>query len=475
MSRTPVDSMKEAPADVAPRPPAGEWSGRREPRETPGRPPSVTSFPLNCLALFPVLGALYWLHTRYGEIVDHEAERRFLAMSTRVLLAAVAVPIVILDVLVLRVHRRASTGLDWWRQESPRLERVLTKLLGLAVTVGLIALAYWTFPEYHGSFYDPLWGILYDYRWALVLTAILYFAMLDGVMRDPYDAYWQLGRVALLRPRDAKTFDVANHFRGWLVKAFFFPLMFVWLSGSVRSLVSFDFAGAAVDNVRVYDYLNTLVFGLDLLFTTAGYALSLRIIDTQIRTAEPTMYGWIVALFCYQPFYSLFERMYVPYGGGVDFAAWLHPYPTLKWIWAGAIVALISIYTLATVAFGVRFSNLTHRGILTGGPYRFTKHPAYITKNLSWWLVSVPFMHGPFLVGLQHCLALGCINMIYFLRARTEERHLSRDPDYVAYALWMNEHGVLAFLGRWVPLLRYRPPAAIPAPTSSADLPAAAE
>ena len=32
------------------------------------------------------------------------------------------------------------------------------------------------------------------------------------------------------------------------------------------------------------------------------------------------------------------------------------------------LVALTAIYAWATVAFGIRFSNLTHRGILTHGP-----------------------------------------------------------------------------------------------------------
>lgn len=44
--------------------------------------------------------------------------------------------------------------------------------------------------------------------------------------------------------------------------------------------------------------------------------------------------------------------------------------------------------------------------------------------------------------------------------ARTEERHLSRDPQCVAYALWMNDHGALRALGCWFPFLRYRPPSA---------------
>jgi hypothetical protein len=44
------------------------------------------------------------------------------------------------------------------------------------------------------------------------------------------------------------------------------------------------------------------------------------------------------------------------------------------------------------------------------------------------------------------------------MRAKTEERHLSRDPIYVAYATWMNDNGVLKFLNR-IPIFRYKPPA----------------
>jgi hypothetical protein len=56
------------------------------------------------------------------------------------------------------------------------------------------------------------------------------------------------------------------------------------------------------------------------------------------------------------------------------------------------LVLLTGIYAWATVAFGFRFSNLTHRGILTHGPYAWTKHPAYVSKNLFWWCAVLPFL-----------------------------------------------------------------------------------
>jgi protein-S-isoprenylcysteine O-methyltransferase Ste14 len=137
------------------------------------------------------------------------------------------------------------------------------------------------------------------------------------------------------------------------------------------------------------------------------------------------------------------------------FEAW----PTVRAVWAFLILALVLIYSLCTVSFGLRFSNLTHRGIITGGPYRFSKHPAYLAKNLSWWLISVPFVSEQgWSAALRNSCILGLLNLVYFARARTEERHLSRDPVYVAYALWMNEHGLLRRLGHALPFLRYRAP-----------------
>jgi protein-S-isoprenylcysteine O-methyltransferase Ste14 len=444
-------------------------------------PVSVTSFGLNLIALGALLPALYILRD-YGQHSGGNGHRLGAVDAMLILMGVVSVPVILVDVFVLRVHRRASTGLEWDKPNPPNLSRVVTKILGLLLTLSVFAFAYWVFPEYQGSFYDPLWSTLRRFWISLVIISITYVWFVDGLMKQPRDAYWQLGRLVLGRFSDLKGPDVANHFRGWLVKAFFFPLMFIWLSGSVNHLINQDLTGASWSNLVAYDYLYTLVFGVDLIFTTAGYALSMRAIDSHIRTAEPTMYGWVVALFCYQPFFSLFDRQYVAYGGSPEFGDLVsnilprmypnfHGWAAIRWTWAAAIIALLSIYSLATVAFGVRFSNLTHRGILTGGPYRFSKHPAYLTKNLSWWLISIPFLHSPPTTAIRHCVALACVNTIYFLRARTEERHLSRDPDYVAYALWMNEHGVLRSLGRWIPALAYKaPPEAQPA-----SLPVAAE
>ncbi len=130
--------------------------------------------------------------------------------------------------------------------------------------------------------------------------------------------------------------------------------------------------------------------------------------------------------------------------------------PVFYYFFGGSIILLSAVYGLATVAFGYRMSNLTYRGIITDGPYRFTKHPAYLAKVISWWLISLPFFSiSGTAVAVKQTLALAAISFVYYLRAKTEENHLSNYPEYVEYALWINENGGFRTFKKWFPFLRY--------------------
>jgi protein-S-isoprenylcysteine O-methyltransferase Ste14 len=401
------------------------------------RPPaSVTSYGLNLVGVLAAVVALYVLHERGASGAN----------AVLLVCAAGVVPIILLDLLVLRVHRRSSTGLDWDREPTPDATRIATKLLGLAATLAPIALAYFVFPEY-GDWYAAFWNVLRRFGVGLVGLGVVYVWFVDGMMREPHDAYWQLGRVVLLHPADARKADIANHYRGWLIKAFYLPLFVVFTHNQLNGILTYKLAG--LSDTGLYHFLSDAIYALDVLYATVGYVLSFRVIDTHLRSAEPTMLGWVVALECYSPFWNgLFNRTYLHYDG-IGFESWLAGNASVRWLWVAMILACEGVYLLATFAFGVRFSNLTNRGILTNGPYRYTKHPAYIAKNISWWLISLPFIpHHGWVEAVRSTLALAGVSAIYFLRARTEERHLSKDRTYVEYALWMNEHGVLRWLNR---------------------------
>ncbi|MGH8283610.1 MAG: hypothetical protein ACRESE_07160, partial [Gammaproteobacteria bacterium] len=75
------------------------------------------------------------------------------------LVALVAIAISMADLFWQRVHRRASTGLDFSKHDYS-MSRTATKLLGLLGSFGFIGLLYWLFPEYHGGFYHNFYAML---------------------------------------------------------------------------------------------------------------------------------------------------------------------------------------------------------------------------------------------------------------------------------------------------------------------------
>lgn len=418
------------------------------------RPPSVTQQRTTWLGLVGLLGGVGWLLS-YPELPS--------TWVAVMLMAATAAPILLVDVLVHRVHRRPSTGIDWTTPRDLSWERVATKWLGAAVAVSPVLAVYALAPEYLDSrFYGRYFTFLWVFGPPVAGLGLAYIAWLDRRLVDPEDGYWHLGRMVLGRPFSPAL--AADTVRGWVIKGFFVPLMFTYLVINIDDLRRYALDHPHQDPfVAVFDTLWSLGFLVDVTFTTMGYLLSLRLFDTHLRSTEPTMLGWVAALVCYQPFWGLISARYVNYDNGYFWGSFVADVPGLRYLWGAALLTTLALYSLSTVAFGCRFSNLTHRGIVTNGLYRFTKHPAYWAKTAHWWLLVVPFVYrGDAVEVLRNCVWLGVLCWIYWLRARTEEAHLSRDPAYVAYAEWINEHGVFAFIGRRIPFLAYRPPPADP-------------
>jgi len=373
-------------------------------------------------------------------------------------LLALAIPIIVLEAIFLKPYRRVSAGLDFSIKHRWDLQRAVVKLLGFYFTIALVALVYWLFPEYHRDCYGNYWTFVKVILPPLLIAAIPYFIIIDHFMLNPQDGYWDAGMVVLGQWSriDRKIFG--QHLLGWLVKTFFLPLMFIGFFNNVEYLRKADFCEVLQTFDGFYNFVRHAFFTVDLLFVTVGYAVSVRLFDSHLRSTEPTILGWLVALQCYEPFWWFSSNAYLKYLTDFTWKIWLSGHPIIYAIWGIAILLLLLIYVYATIPFGIRFSNLTNRGILTNGPYRFCKHPAYVSKNLSWWLVSIPFLsQGGILESLRLSLLLLCLNIIYFLRARTEERHLSSDPVYVEYAMVMNERSIFAWMGKLLPLLQFRP------------------
>jgi len=228
-------------------------------------------------------------------------------------------------------------------------------------------------------------------------------------------------------------FEEKNALLFLLVKLFFLPLMvsfclnnftsFWEILRQVKALPILHIFEISTFNTFIYPLLFNLFILADVIIFSFGYMFEANFLNNRIRSVEPTAFGWMVALLCYPPFNGLV-------GSYVNWYA--SDYPSTNnapftFILRLTVLALFGIYLWASFALGTKASNLTNRGIISKGPYAFVRHPAYISKNLAWWVSMIP------VISFTAILSMSVWTFIYFLRAITEERHLIKDPDYQEY------------------------------------------
>lgn len=219
-----------------------------------------------------------------------------------------------------------------------------------------------------------------------------------------------------------------------LVKFYFTPIMIKFAVGNfnaiqqkVNFLSSHDLEWFSMQffNNHIYSLSLAAIFFIDTAFFAFGYLFEASWLRNKVRSVDTSFFGWLVALACYPPFTDAFAK-------------WA-PWHTSDYAWFGSpettfyvrfvLLLLLVGYVAATVSLGAKCSNLTNRGIVTNGAYAIVRHPAYICKNLFWWIVLIPAISNtPFAV-----LGMAFWTLVYYFRAITEERHLIQDPEYVQY------------------------------------------
>lgn len=230
-----------------------------------------------------------------------------------------------------------------------------------------------------------------------------------------------------------------------LLKGFFAPLMVTslmlfcvdaWSNGTALLEVGTtdDSFRWLFDRFGFWFLMQTILF-VDVLIFTVGYLVESRKLGNEIRSVDPTLLGWAAALLCYTPFNALTSKVL---GAQVsDFPQFDDP--NLHLALNLLLLALMALYASASVALGLKASNLTHRGIVSRGPYAIVRHPAYVCKNMAWWIGASPAVMVAFdqslVSGVLGIASVAAWSLLYVLRAVTEEDHLrSVDDEYAAYA-----------------------------------------
>ena len=374
-----------------------------------------------------------------------------------------ALPMVAWSLLVEKVHRNPSTGIDW---DNPRpisaiIDISVTKIAGLWATWAVIGFLYCVARYYWDGQYRFSMEMMGFLAIPLFLLSVPYVIWLDRMLKDPRDHAWHFGAMLIGRePYCAE--HVRAHWRAWAVKGFFTAFMISILPGGWNTMVNAEPDRVLGDPVAFCTLLIEMFFVFDVQIGMVGYLLTFRPLDAHIRSANPFLAGWVAALLCYPPFNMMGGGPLDYHVNGADWSQWLGGHPALLWAWGAVLVFLTAAYAWATVAFGLRFSNLTYRGVLTNGPYRFTRHPAYLSKNAFWWFSTMPFLAatGSVTDAVRNTVLLALVGAVYYWRAKTEEKHLlAEDPKYRAYYDWMEENALITrSLSRLKSLIRPRGP-----------------
>lgn len=213
-----------------------------------------------------------------------------------------------------------------------------------------------------------------------------------------------------------------------VVRAFFIPLM---ANATIGHAHQIGYRTALLANQQTadatLDTYYTVLAGMFLLDTAVfllGYMIELPHLDNQVRSVDTSATGWLAALSCYSPF-SAVTMLVIAWEPTYELHIAAGP---LRNAVMGGVLVLTAMTLAAVLTLGLKASNLTHRGIVTRGPYAVVRHPIYGLKLLTWTLIAMPTFSLNALVGIAAWA------LIYAARAWTEERHLSKDPTYLEYA-----------------------------------------
>jgi hypothetical protein len=196
-----------------------------------------------------------------------------------------------------------------WRRPSSR--RVLIKLVGLFATYALICLGYYIFPLYR-VYQRKAVGIMVLFGAFLLALSPIYLWITDGFMDEPEDGLYSAGLAVLGKWPDVGADQLIDYLKGWIIKAFFLPLMLWYCLGSINWLYTISITDF-LEPLQTYNLYENLIPLIDVTWGSVGYLCTFRLVGTQIRSTDPALKGWIACLICYLPFSEMLGNYFISY------------------------------------------------------------------------------------------------------------------------------------------------------------------
>ncbi|MCB0396400.1 MAG: DUF1295 domain-containing protein [Flavobacteriales bacterium] len=322
----------------------------------------------------------------------------------------------------------------------PSGQRIFHRYLAELAMVWTAILVYNTIPYYHTFLNTRL-------QYSLLLLAAAYSVYAVHVTRIRLQKGqdtkgWMMGRyighlyrVLIKRKKEKANPEDRVAFLAFWVKFYFIPVMMNFSYRNLANLKYYSLQLLADSNQfsATISYFNTQLFPLlvSVCYVTLtgiylfGYIVESPALNNKVKSVDPSLFGWAVTLACYPPFSNFISR-HIRFEININ-ASFGNEVTTF--IVRILMLALMGLMFWSVGVLGTKCSNLTNRGIITNGPYRWLRHPHYTAKNLMWWCTILPAVpERPIVI-----LFLAMWTAIYILRGLTEEKHLMSDPEYQAY------------------------------------------
>ncbi len=320
--------------------------------------------------------------------------------------------------------------------ESLLLEKY--KLTFKETVIVLAVIANYYFSAYYSNFLLKdtililiiLGGLYICYSWVKTIfsqnTDHLKFYILFDVLSKAFSKYFN--RDEQLANKKLLTATETNKLLFVFVKIFYIPVMLNFTINNYNVVADLTFKMqfykiADFTVVHWYKLILPFFFLIDTSYFLFGYLFESKKLGSIVRSVDKSTLSWFVTLACYPPFNNITNE-FIPWTA--DESNLMHP-GIFNYILLIAIIILFAIYLSATISLGSKCSNLTNRGTVTRGVYKFVRHPAYSSKVLSWWIMTIPIMNGFVFFNMFMW------SVIYFTRAIKEEDHLLQDKEYQEY------------------------------------------
>jgi len=358
------------------------------------------------------------------------------------------------------------------REWGPRPERsvaaildgTVTRFFGVLVGISGILVAVWLFPEYDRGSSRAL---IYEAA-PLFLAIALPFSLLvtfitELIRGHAADGTYQFGLLARLRFSEMNGELLLNGVLEWLMRGIFVLINFLAASIFIGRLRSNGLPNFSEGFSSLVTSLDSFIFAIILLVILPGYLFASRLIGTNIKKIDRTWFGWMITLSAYSPLNAAVFTAWVTYRPLQDIygetPVWIAlstDYPAILLALGTAIIAMAIVHLWGEAILGIRSSNLALRGIITNGPFAFTKHPVYVSKSFQWAFIFLPILNA---VGILDAVRSGILFLLVCIlfgaRALAEERLLAKDEGYVRYALYMDRHSIFAPIGRLLPFMSF--------------------